>query len=149
MTRSVQDFVEKIARSTVMRSLPTGFSRTTCLCARPSRPGSDAVERIVQSACAVAARARKKKAHLKRMSHMSQTGQRLFAELRILSPSRLYQRISAAAPENADRSVTDPKRDLFSGLPPSQHSAGLTIRPRFRSRDRCRQEWCKLPLPQL
>src|ERR1700730_10852558 len=70
MTRSVQDFVEKIARSTVMRSLPTGFSRTTCLCARPSRPGSDAVERIVQSACAVAARARKKNAYLKRMSRM-------------------------------------------------------------------------------
>jgi len=44
--------------------------------------------------------------------------QTLFAELRIPSPARLYRRISAAAPENADRFATDPKSDSPSGLAP-------------------------------
>src|SRR4029077_15573780 len=105
-----------------MRQPPAFFSRTTCLCTRPSRPGSDAVERIVQSACAVAARPRKKKAHLKRMSHMSQTYQTLFAELRI--PSRLglitvflQQRLKTPiAPQRI------PNRIYFQNL--DRHSAG-------------------------
>src|SRR6266480_6446029 len=126
-----------------MRSLPTAFSRTTCLCTRPSRPGSDALERIVQSACAVAASARKKKTRLKRMSYMSHLLD-AGCRLRMLPAAMLYHRISAAASENADRSVTDPKWDLLSGFPPSQHWAGLTIRPSFRSPDRSRQEWSKL-----
>ena len=56
----------------------------------------------------------------------------------------LYHRISAVAPENADRFATDPKSDLLSGLAPLRHWAGLTTGPGFQSRDRCRQEWRKL-----
>src|SRR6266480_5274446 len=115
--RNVQDFVEKIAKSTAMRSVRAPFSRTTCLCTTPAVPGSEALETIVQSACAVAARTRKKNALLKRMSHMGRVCQMLFAELQIPSPARLY-RICRAAPENADRCATGPKSDLPSGLAP-------------------------------
>src|SRR5947208_7952844 len=47
--------------------------------------------------------------------------------LRMLPAAMLYHRISAAASENADRSVTDPKWDLLSGL--NGDSARLAQQP--------------------
>src|SRR5438046_1497396 len=64
--------------------------------------------------------------------------------LQVLPAAMLYHRISAAASENADRSVTDPKWDLLSGFPLSQRWAGLTIPPGLRSPGRSRQELSKL-----
>src|SRR4029450_7913116 len=133
--RNVQDFVEKIARSTATRPLPAAFSRTTCLCTTPSRPGSDALERIVQSACAVAATARKKRAHLKRMSHMGacarccsqnckscpQLGFTVFVEQRLKAriaarqiPNRIYlQTLHGDSAWPAQQSVKDFNRAII------------------------------------
>src|SRR5207248_11492920 len=109
------DFVEKIARSAATRSLLALFSRTTCLCTRPLRPGSDSFETIAQSACAVAVRTRQKNAFLRRRSRVRRMYWTLYAEL-ILFRANFYQRISAPAPENADRYAMNPKPDLFSGF---------------------------------
>src|SRR5262249_26224533 len=126
-------------------SLAAAFSRTTCLWTMPPRPGSDALERIAQSACAVAARMRKKRAHLKRMSHMRFIWQTSFDRIPNAAGNYVTHRISAATPENADRCAMDPKSDLLSGSAPLQHWVGLTIRPGSRWHDRCLLELRKLP----
>src|SRR5437762_13043951 len=65
ITRRVQDLAEKIARSTTALSFALAFSKTTCRCAMPSRPGSQSLEWIVHSACAVAATATRSRAALR------------------------------------------------------------------------------------
>src|SRR5439155_332654 len=89
ITRRVQDLAEKIARSTTALSFALAFSKTTCRCAMPSRPGSESLERIVQSACAVAATARRSSAALRFATVFGQQS----LKIRIVSqrvPNRIY-----------------------------------------------------------
>src|SRR6266566_6369635 len=64
MMRSVQDLAAKIARSTMALLPAVVFSKTACRCTTPAPPGSKPVDRIAQSAWAVAAAARRRTAAL-------------------------------------------------------------------------------------
>src|SRR6266480_4388826 len=64
MMRSVQDLAGKIARSTTALLPAAAFSNTACRCTTPAPPGSKSVDRIAQSAWAVAAATRRRTAAL-------------------------------------------------------------------------------------
>ena len=67
MIRNALDLAERIASSKLACSPAGEFSKVTRRCTTLALPGSDSAETTVHSACVVAAVARKKNAHLKRI----------------------------------------------------------------------------------
>src|SRR6266498_4259145 len=108
MMRSVQDLAAKIARSTTALPPAVAFSMTARRCTTPAPPGSKSVDRIAQSAWAVAAAARRRTAALSFATVFGQ--QRL--KLRIVSqriPNWIYfQTLNG----DTTRSIQQPVQDF-------------------------------------